>query len=73
MRSAFARMFYKLINQLASEDKGVIIISSEMPELIGLSDRILVLHEGRIAGEVQREQFSQNRILELASGMVHAE
>ena len=64
---------YQLMNELVAEGISIIMISSEMEELIGMSDRILVLHEGRIAGEVQREQFSQNRILELASGMVHAE
>ncbi len=60
---------YKLINQLASEDKGVIIISSEMPELIGLSDRILVLHEGRLSGELAGNDISQENIMKLASGV----
>ena len=45
------------------------MISSEMEELIGMSDRIMVLYEGRITGELQKEEFTQNRILELASGM----
>jgi ABC-type sugar transport system ATPase subunit len=45
------------------------MISSEMEELIGLSDRILVLYEGRIVGELDKSEFSQNTILEIASGL----
>ena len=59
---------YKLIAQLADEGKAIIMISSEMEELIGLSDRIIVLHEGRITGELKKEEFSQSTILDLASG-----
>lgn len=59
---------YKLIVKLAEEGNAIIMISSEMEELIGLSDRILVLHEGEVTGELQKEEFSQARILELASG-----
>lgn len=44
------------------------MISSEMEELIGMSDRILVLHEGQVSGELTKEDFSQARILDLASG-----
>lgn len=59
---------YKLIARLADEGKAIIMISSEMEELIGLSDRIMVLHEGKIAGELKKEEFSQARILDIASG-----
>lgn len=59
---------YKLIRQLASEGKCIIMISSEMEELLGISDRIVVLYEGNISGELQREQFSQENVLALASG-----
>ena len=45
------------------------MISSEMEELLGMSDRIVVLHEGVVAGELQKNEFSQDRVLELASGM----
>ena len=45
------------------------MISSEMEEILGMSDRILVLHEGMIAGELTKEQFSQENVLTLASGM----
>lgn len=60
---------YKLINQLAAQDKGIIIISSEMPELMGLSDRIVVLHEGRLQGELEKDQITQENIMRLASGI----
>jgi ABC-type sugar transport system ATPase subunit len=60
---------YKLLNELAGEGKCVIMISSEMEELIGVSDRIIVLCEGKIAGELQRSEFNQETILSLASGL----
>lgn len=58
---------YQLMCQLAEEGKAIIMISSDMEELLGMSDRILVLSEGRISGELSRSEFSQNKILELAS------
>ena len=60
---------YHLMNRLAAEGKAIIMISSEMEEILGMSDRILVLHEGMIAGELKKEQFSQENVLTLASGM----
>jgi len=61
---------YSLMRKLADEQgKTIIMISSEMPELIGMSDRILVMHNGRIAGELQKDEFSQEAILSLASGI----
>jgi ribose transport system ATP-binding protein len=59
---------YELINTLAEEGKGIVFISSEMPELLGMSDRIIVMHEGRINGELSREEATQERILHMASG-----
>lgn len=59
---------YTLINRLASEGMAIIIVSSEMEEIIGMSDRIIVLCEGEQAGELKREEFSQERILHYASG-----
>ncbi|MDD3840815.1 MAG: sugar ABC transporter ATP-binding protein [Clostridia bacterium] len=58
---------YRLICNLASEGKGIIMISSELPELIGMCDRILVMHDGRITGEVDRDSFSQEIIMEYAT------
>lgn len=55
-----------LISRLAQEGKGVIMISSEMPEILGMSDRILVLKGGQIKGELSREDVTQERVLELA-------
>lgn len=59
---------YHLMHELTKEGKSIIMISSEMPELIGMSDRILVMHEGSINGELSSAEYSQERILELASG-----
>ncbi|EMK3267746.1 galactose/methyl galactoside ABC transporter ATP-binding protein MglA [Vibrio vulnificus] len=58
---------YQLILELAKKKKGIIIISSEMPELLGITDRILVMSNGRAAGIVNTKETSQNEILELAS------
>ena len=58
---------YQLIKDLAAEGKAVIVISSEMPELIGVSHRIIVMHEGKVAGEVKGEEITQEAILTLAS------
>ena len=60
---------YNLMNALAAEGKAIVMISSDMEEILGMSDRILVLHEGRISGELKKEQFSQENVLILASGM----
>lgn len=59
---------YNLMCALANDGIAIIMISSDMEELLGMSDRIIVLCEGRIAGEVPRAEFSQNYILDLASG-----
>ncbi|HSD64245.1 MAG TPA: sugar ABC transporter ATP-binding protein [Ignavibacteriaceae bacterium] len=58
---------YNLINALAEQGKGIIVISSELPELIGISDRIIVMCEGRITGILQRSEVSQEKILNLAT------
>jgi methyl-galactoside transport system ATP-binding protein len=58
---------YQLILELANKDKGIIIISSEMPELLGITDRILVMSNGHAAGIVETKNTTQNEILGLAS------
>ena len=58
---------YQLINDLAVEGKSIIMISSEMPELLGVSDRILVMSNGRVAGIVNTRETSQEEILHLAA------
>lgn len=61
------RDIYILIGELAKQGKGIIVISSEMPEVMGISDRILVMCEGAIAGELKREEFTQEAIMNYAS------
>ena len=61
---------YQLIIDLAKEGKGVIMVSSEMPELLGVCDRILVMSGGRLAGEVDAKNTSQEEILTLAAKSV---
>ncbi len=63
---------YELVNRLTAEGKAVLLVSSELPELIGMSDRILMLHEGRIGGEFRREEATQERLMEAAMGHVTA-
>lgn len=59
---------YKLMTLLAREGKAILMVSSELPELIGMCDRIYVMSEGTIAGELHREAFSQEAIMKLAVG-----
>jgi putative multiple sugar transport system ATP-binding protein len=54
---------YSIINQLADEGKCVLFISSELPEILGISDRIYVMNEGRIVGEMSKEEASQEKIM----------
>jgi methyl-galactoside transport system ATP-binding protein len=61
---------YQLILNLAAEGKAVLMVSSEMPELLGLSDRILVMSGGRLAGEVNVADTSQEEIMTLATKFV---
>ena len=61
---------YQLIIDLANEGKGVIMVSSEMPELLGVCDRILVMSGGQVAGEVDAKNTSQEEILTLAAKYV---
>jgi putative multiple sugar transport system ATP-binding protein len=55
---------YTIINRLADEGKGVLVISSELPELIGICDRIYTLCEGRITGEVPRAEATQELLMQ---------
>lgn len=58
---------YQLMRKLAQEGKAIIMISSEMPELIGMSDRVLVMRGGEIMGELSKEEVTQEGILTLAT------
>ncbi len=59
---------YELIRKLAAEGVSVIVISSEMEEVLGISDRIAVMHEGRVTGILDRAQFSEEAVMRLATG-----
>ena len=59
---------YNIMNSLCENGKSIIMISSEMDELINMSDRILVLYEGQQMGILEKPEFAQDRILALASG-----
>jgi D-xylose transport system ATP-binding protein len=59
---------YELINELTAAGRAVILVSSELPELMGLSDRIIMLAEGRMGGEFLRGDFSPERLLAAAMG-----
>ena len=59
---------YQIINRLTKEGRAVLMVSSELPEVIGMSDRIIVMHEGKIAGEFGREEAGQEMIMKAASG-----
>ncbi len=57
---------YKIINDLAGEGLSILVVSSEMTELLGISDRILVMHEGHLSGELTMEEASEEAIMKLA-------
>ncbi len=63
---------YHVINQLTAAGKGVILISSEMPEVLGMSDRVLVMYEGKLTGEFRSEEAEQAAIMKAASGEMKA-
>jgi len=65
---AKAEMF-SLIEDLAKEGQAIAMISSYLPELLNMCDRILVMHEGEVAGVIPREEFSEERVMALAAGM----
>jgi len=63
---------HRIISQLAGQGMAIVLISSELPEVLGMADRIVVLHEGRIAAEFGRDDASQERIMAAATGHVDA-
>jgi ribose transport system ATP-binding protein len=60
---------HQLLNQLAQRGVAILMISSELPEIIGMSDRVLVMRQGTITGELSRAELTQERIMELATGI----
>ncbi len=61
---------HRLISELAQQGKAIIMVSSEMPEIIGMSDRVVVMHEGRITGEIDRNALSQEAVMHMATDHV---
>lgn len=62
------REIYSLINELAEKGVAIIVVSSDLPELLGISDRIMVVHEGKITGELNKEEATQEKIMTYATG-----
>jgi ribose transport system ATP-binding protein len=63
---------YRLMRELSDHGVGILMISSDMEEVIGVSDRVAVMHEGRIAGSLERDELSEQSILSLAVGRIAA-
>ena len=61
---------HRIISHLAAEGMAIILISSELPEILGMSDRILVMHEGRVTGEFDRSEADQEKVMFAATGQV---
>jgi rhamnose transport system ATP-binding protein len=59
---------HRIISQLAAQGMAIVLISSELPEVIGMADRVVVLHEGRVAAELGREEATQEQIMAAATG-----
>ncbi|MDQ6598687.1 sugar ABC transporter ATP-binding protein [Bacillus salipaludis] len=62
------REIYQLMNELTERGVAIIMVSSELPEILGMSDRILVVHEGKISGELRSDEATQEKIMTLATG-----
>jgi ABC-type sugar transport system ATPase subunit len=60
---------YALMHELTRQGMAIIMISSELPEILGMSDRILVLREGRVMGQVDRAEANEENIMALATGI----
>ena len=60
---------YRLMEELARKGVAILFVSSEMEEILGMSDRVLVMHEGRLTGELQRNELSEEAVMQLATGV----
>lgn len=63
---------HRLMSELAAQGKAILMVSSEMPEILGMSDRVVVMHEGKVSGVLDRAEATQDRVMELATGTVAA-
>jgi ribose transport system ATP-binding protein len=66
------REIYALMEDLAKQGVAILFVSSELEEVIGMSDRALVMHEGRLAGALKREELGEESIMRLATGRTTA-
>ena len=64
---------YELMNELSDKGVAIIMISSDLQEILGMSDRIVVMCNGRISGELRREEATQEKILRYAAGLQNVE
>ncbi len=62
------REIYQIMEKLAGEGTAILFVSSEMEEVLAMSDRVLVMHEGRLAGELPRQELSEEAVMRLATG-----
>ncbi len=62
---------HRLMSELAGQGLAVLMISSELPEVLGMADRVLVMHEGRLAAEISREEADEERVIRAATGAGH--
>lgn len=62
------REIYQLMNELAERGVAIIMVSSDLPEILGVSDRVIVVHEGKLAGELPKEEATEEKIMTLATG-----
>ena len=61
---------YKIIDELANQGNAILLISSELNEVLSMSDRIYVMHEGKIKGEYQKNEFNAEKIASVSAGIV---
>ena len=59
---------HRLMSTLGGEGKAILMVSSELPEILGMSDRVLVMHEGRITGEFTRKEATPEAVMSCATG-----
>jgi len=64
---------HRLMSELATQGVAVLMISSELPEVLGMADRVLVMHEGRLTGELSRAEADEESVIRLATGHVDVE
>ena len=62
---------YGLMDQLAGDGRAILFVSSDLEEILGVADRVLVMHEGRLAGELSRDQLTEEAIMHLAASGKH--